>query len=197
MQQGLEHLSIGGLAAATGMSKSGVFAHFGSREEMQLAVIHEYHQQFAQAVFFPALQAPRGLPRLRTLFANWIQRTCAELDSGCIYISGAVEFNRCESAVRDALAASVQTWHTALHRTIEQCKTCGHLPAQADARQMLFELHGLILALHYETRFLRTPALPRAWAGFERLLAFHGATDQAATAPATTHPPSTPRTEGD
>jgi AcrR family transcriptional regulator len=93
------------------MSKSGVFAHFGSREELQISVIREYHQRFEQEVFYPALAEPRGLPRLRAMFANWMKRTSVEIDSGCIYISGAVEFDDRPGPVRDALALSVQTWH--------------------------------------------------------------------------------------
>jgi len=89
-QIGLEGLSIGALAEITGMSKSGVFAHFGSREELQITVIREYHERFEREVFYPALQAPRGIPRLQALFDNWMLRTTTEIDSGCIYISGAV-----------------------------------------------------------------------------------------------------------
>ena len=109
---GLESLSIGGLAEATSMSKSGVFAHFGSREELQISVVREYHHRFEQEVFYPALQAEKGLPRLRAMFGNWMQRTTIELDSGCIYISGAVEFSEREGAVRDAQwkAASIHTY---------------------------------------------------------------------------------------
>src|SRR6478609_1997915 len=81
-QIGLEGLSIGALAEVTQMSKSGVFAHFGSREEMQISVVREYHQRFEQEVFFPSLGEPRGLPRLRAMFANWMQRTSVEIDSG-------------------------------------------------------------------------------------------------------------------
>src|SRR5574344_2626785 len=90
---GLESLSIGGLAEAIGMSKSGVFAHFGSREELQISVVREYHQRFEQEVFSPALDEPRGLPRLRAMFAYWMKRSSVEIDSGCIYISGAIEFD--------------------------------------------------------------------------------------------------------
>src|SRR5512144_146381 len=90
---GLEGLSIGALAEATGMSKSGVFAHFGSREELQISVIQEYHRRFQEEVFDPALREERGLPRLRALFRNWMNRTSIELDSGCLFISGAVEFD--------------------------------------------------------------------------------------------------------
>jgi AcrR family transcriptional regulator len=117
-QIGLEGLSIGALAEVTQMSKSGVFAHFGSREELQISVVREYHTRFEQEVFFPALEAPRGMPRLRAMFANWMKRTSAEIDSGCIYISGAVEFDDRPGPVRDALADSVNTWLAAMYRAV-------------------------------------------------------------------------------
>ena len=173
---GLEGLSIGALAEATGMSKSGVFAHFGSREELQIAVIREYHRRFADEVFFPALRAARGLPRLQALFSNWMQRVSVEIESGCIFISGAVEFDDRPGSVRDALAQSVQTWLAALNRAVVQAKTEGHIAADADEHQIAFEIHGLILALHYEARFLQRPAsLDRARHGFAGLLGRHGA----------------------
>jgi AcrR family transcriptional regulator len=109
-------LSIGALAEVTGMSKSGVFAHFGSREELQISVIREYHTRFEQEVFYPALRScTRGLPRLRAMFGNWMKRTSTELDSGCIYISGAVEFDDRPGPVRDALAESVHIWLAAMN----------------------------------------------------------------------------------
>ena len=179
---GLEGLSIGALADVTGMSKSGVFAHFGSREELQISVIREYHTRFEQEVFFPAMNAPRGVGRLRAMFDNWMKRTSIELDSGCIYISGAVEFDDRTGPVRDALANSVLTWLAAIKRAIEQCKECGELQPTVDPEQMLFEIHGLILALHYEARFLRTPgSIKRAVGGFNSILQRYGA--DAATAP--------------
>src|SRR3954447_1737567 len=115
---GLEGLSIGALADAMQMSKSGVFAHFGSREELQISVIREYHARFESEVFYPAMAEPRGLPRLRALFERWIRRVSVELDSGCIYISGAVEFDDRPGPVRDALVAMVRDWHGALERAI-------------------------------------------------------------------------------
>ncbi len=179
---GLEGLSIGALADVTGMSKSGVFAHFGSREELQISVIREYHTRFEQEVFYPAMSAPRGLARLHALYDNWMKRTSIEIDSGCIYISGAVEFDDRTGPVRDALASSVMTWHAAMRRAIEQCKELGELQADANAEQMLFEIHGLILALHYEARFLRNPgSLERAVTGFHNILARYSAS---AAAPA-------------
>lgn len=171
-QVGLEGLSIGALADAMRMSKSGVFGHFGSREELQMSVVREYHARFEQEVFFPALALPRGLPRLRAMFANWMRRASAEIDSGCIYISGASEFDDRPGPVRDALVASVGIWQAALLRAIGQAQEAGHLRAEVDAQQLAFEIHGLILALHYEARFLRAPgAIARANAGFDNILA--------------------------
>jgi AcrR family transcriptional regulator len=159
-----------------GMSKSGVFAHFGSREELQISVVREYHDRFEQEVFYPAMQQPRGLPRLRTLFANWMHRTSAEIDSGCLYISGAVEFDDRPGPVRDALAASVMTWHSALQRALTLAQQCGHLRADADEKQVAFEIHGLILAWHYEARFLKSPgSIEHANQGFENILARYSA----------------------
>jgi AcrR family transcriptional regulator len=168
---GLEGLSIGALASAMQMSKSGVFAHFGSREELQISVIREYHARFEEEVFFPAINEPRGVQRLRALFERWVKRVSVELDSGCIYISGAVEFDDRPGPVRDALVSMVRAWHAALERAIRIAIEAGELKPDTDANQMLFEMHGLILALHHDARFLRNPGtLDRARAGFERVL---------------------------
>jgi AcrR family transcriptional regulator len=188
-QIGLEGLSIGALAEVTQMSKSGVFAHFGSREELQISVIREYHARFEQEVFYPAMEQPRGLPRLRALFANWMKRTSVELDSGCIYISGAVEFDDRPGPVRDALAGSVNTWHAAMKRAIAVAREEGHLRADVEDEQMLFEIHGLILALHYEARFLQsTGAIERANTGFENILRRYGAESAPRAARPSTRP---------
>ena len=171
-RKGLEGLSIGLLAEVTGMSKSGVFAHFGSREELQISVIREYHARFEEEVFYPSLREPRGLPRLEAMYRRWLKRVSVEIDSGCIYISGAVEFDDRPGPVREALCDMVRTWHAGLMRSIEQSREEGHLRADTDARQMLFELHGLVLALHHDARFLRTPgAQQRAEQGFLNVLA--------------------------
>jgi len=186
---GLEGLSIGALADVMGMSKSGVFAHFGSREDMQLAVLDESHHCFERGVFSPAMSEPRGIPRLRALFGNWMKRTSVEIDSGCIYISGAVEFDERTGPVRDALAQSVLTWLAAMRRAITQAKELGQLQAQVDEDQILFEIHGLILALHYEARFLKSPgSIARAVTGFDNILARYGAPVPAAVS----SPVSTP-----
>ena len=128
------------------------------------------------------MTAARGLPRLRALFDRWLKRVSVEIDSGCIYISGAVEFDDRPGPVRDALASSVQTWHAAMTRAIVMAKEEGHLHADVNEEQMLFEVHGLILALHYEARFLKNPgSIGRANAGFENILQRYGATPTAAT----------------
>ncbi|MEY2893162.1 MAG: hypothetical protein RJA98_3070 [Pseudomonadota bacterium] len=169
---GLEGLSIGALAEVTHMSKSGVFAHFGSREELQICVVREYNARFEEEVFFPALQNERGLPRLRALFEHWLRRVSVELDSGCLYISGAVEFDDRPGPVRDALVAMVRAWQDALERAVRLAVEEGHLRADTDPRQVLFELHGMVLALHHDARFLRhAGAVERARRGFDRLMA--------------------------
>ena len=181
---GLEGLSIGALAEVTQMSKSGVFAHFGSREELQISVVREYHAKFESEIFEPAMRIPRGLPRLRELYDRWFKRVSIEIDAGCIYISGAVEFDDRPGPVRDALVSMVQTWHAALERAIRMAVEEGHLRADTDPQQMLFEVHGLILALHHDARFLRRPGADvRARAGFENVLSRYVATPTAATDP--------------
>ena len=198
-QIGLEGLSIGALAEVMQMSKSGVFAHFGSREELQISVVLEYHTRFEEEVFFPALAAPRGLPRLRALFDNWMQRTSVELDSGCIYISGAVEFDDRPGPVRDALASSVNTWLDAMRRAVELAVREGHLRADTDATQMGFEIHAQILALHYEARFLRSPGslqrAQRAFDGIVQRFSMPGATVTAAAPVSATLSPSKRRAD--
>jgi AcrR family transcriptional regulator len=174
-QIGLEGLSIGAVAEVMKMSKSGVFAHFGSREELQISVIREYHQRFEKEVFFPVMHLPRGLPRLKALFDSWMKRTTIEIDSGCLYISGAAEFDDRPGPVRDALASSVKTWLQAVHRCVMQAKEEGHLKSDIDVKQTSFEIHGLILALHFEARFLKTDKTsPRAQVGFDHILQRYG-----------------------
>ncbi len=184
---GLEGLSIGALAETMRMSKSGVFAHFGSREELQISVIREYHAKFEEEVFFPAMRIKRGLPRLRALFENWIRRVSIEVDSGCIYISGAVEFDDRPGLVRDALVTMVHAWHEALQRAICLAISEGHLRKDVDPAQMLFEMHGSILALHHDARFLRLPGAPeRARAAFERVLSHYAVPDDLSSLPTRT-----------
>ena len=191
---GLEGLSIGTLADLMNMSKSGVFAHFGSREELQISVIRAYHARFEEEVFYPALKQPKGLPRLQELFQNWMRRTSHEIDSGCLYISGAVEFDDRPGLVRDALADSVKTWLSAMHRTVVQAKEAGHLRSDADEQQIAFEIHGLILALHYEARFLKMPgSVERANTGFINIVTRYGQEAESLSGPITGAASASPR----
>lgn len=170
-RNGLEGLTIGLLADRMNMSKSGVFAHFGSREDLQLEVVKLYHRHFEQEVFYPSIKEPRGLPRLVAMFARWIKRVSVEIASGCIYISGAVEYDDRPGPIRDQLVSMVMAWQNALLRCVRQSIEVGHLRADTDAQQLVYEMYGLILALHHDARFLRMPgAAERARAGFDRLI---------------------------
>ena len=169
--EGLEGLTIGSLAEKMHMSKSGVFAHFGSREELQLAVLHLYQDEFTREVFFPSLQKNRGLPRLRSLFALWVQRVTVEISSGCIFISGASEYDDKACAVRDALFQMVNTWQDALRRAVLIAIEEGHIQAQTDPDQIVYEMYGLVMALHHDARFLKKAgSASRAEIGFERMI---------------------------
>jgi AcrR family transcriptional regulator len=170
-RDGLEGLTIGVLADRMNMSKSGVFAHFGSREDLQMEVIRLYHHRFEQEVFYPSIKEPRGLPRLVAMFEHWVKRVSVEIASGCIYISGAVEYDDRPGPIREQLVTMVQTWQGALLRCVQQAIDCGDLKAETDAQQLVYEMYGMILALHHDARFLRIPgAIDRARRGFERLI---------------------------
>ncbi|HEY0490071.1 MAG TPA: TetR/AcrR family transcriptional regulator [Telluria sp.] len=170
-RDGLEGMTIGLLADKMNMSKSGVFAHFGSREDLQLEVLKLYHHRFEQEVFYPALKEPRGIARLKAMYTRWIKRVSVEIASGCIYISGAVEYDDRPGQIREELVSMVRAWQGALLRCVEQCTEMGDLKPGTDAQQMVYEMYGLILALHHDARFLRMPgSVDRARAGFERLI---------------------------
>ncbi len=170
--QGLEGLTIGAIAEKMAMSKSGVFAHFGSREELQIAVLKEYETQFIEAVLFPCLKEPRGLPRLRAIFMRWLDRIGKEIDSGCIYISGATEYDDRPGAVRDVLVKMLRDWQKEMHRAATQAIEENHLPAnQTHADQLVFEMVGLILAAHQQGRLMGDAlSVKRAGAGFDRMI---------------------------
>jgi AcrR family transcriptional regulator len=170
-RDGLEGLTIGLLADKMNMSKSGVFAHFGSREDLQIEVLKLYNHHFEQEVFYPSMKEMRGLPRLRAMFARWVKRVSVEIASGCIYISGAVEYDDRPGAIREELAGMVRTWQGALRRCVKQSIDMAHLRADTDPDQLVYEMYGLILALHHDARFLKVPgSVNRAEAGFERLV---------------------------
>ena len=174
---GLEGLTIGTLAEATGLSKSGLFAHFGSREDLLLAVLGRGEEAFVRVVVQPALARPRGLPRLKALFANWIDWTeSADLPGGCPMIGGAAEFDDKPGPLRDALAEGQRSWIGVLRRAAAQAVEQGQLRADADPEQITFEMFGIALVVHHHRRLLGyDKARARALAALDALLARYAA----------------------
>ncbi|HEV2539820.1 MAG TPA: TetR/AcrR family transcriptional regulator [Frateuria sp.] len=166
---GLEGLSIGTLAADVGMSKSGVFAHFGSREDLQLAVLDAAARRFMARVLVPALSAPRGLPRLRAIVAQWSEWGC-EHQSGCVLLTAAGEYDGREGPLHDAVVAQQAGWRGELEKGIGQAIAEGHLRADTDPAQLAFEIYALMLGLHHDAGlFGFAQASQRLSAAFERL----------------------------
>jgi len=173
-QVGLEGLSIGSLAARLRLSKSGLFAHFGSKEDLQLQTLKQAQSRFEEAVFRPALKIPRGLPRLRALFANWLDWISEGTQSpgGCLILAASVEYDDRPGAVRDLLLAGQRELRGAIAKAVRLAIDEGHLKPETDPWQLTFELFGIILAAHHDKRLLGDPrALDRARSAFDRLLA--------------------------
>ncbi len=170
-RDGLEGLTIGVLAERMGMSKSGVFAHFGSREDLQIAVLKAYERRFVEDVLKPGLEAPRGLARLRAIFGHWLDRTAVEAASACIWISGATEYDDRPGSVRDELVGMVRSWQRELVRAIRQAIDTGELRADTDPGELVFDLYGVILVLHHDARLMDSADAPaRARRAFDRLI---------------------------
>jgi AcrR family transcriptional regulator len=171
-KSGLDGLTIGTLADATGMSKSGLFAHFGSREELLLAVLAHGQAQFTEVVFQPAMAKPRGIARLKAMFINWLDWTeSAELPGGCPMIGGATEFDDKPGPVRDMLAGGQRTWIETLKRSVRQAIEEGELAADTDPEQIAFEMFGIALVVHHHRRLLGYPkARARALAALDKLI---------------------------
>jgi AcrR family transcriptional regulator len=170
-RDGLEGLTIGTLADSMQMSKSGVFAHFGSREELQLAVLKAYVQRFVDEVLRPAVTKPRGLPRLEAILERWVSFLAREMTRGCIMIAGAVEYDDVPGPLRDEMVAIIAGWKRDLIKAIRQAVSEGHLKRNVDAQQLVFEVYGLMLAMHQDARLLRSAdSAKRARAGLRRLI---------------------------
>jgi AcrR family transcriptional regulator len=176
---GLEGLTIGTLADVTGLSKSGLFAHFGSREELLLAVLNHGQQEFIEVVLNPALRKPRGLPRLRAMFINWLDWTeSADLPGGCPMIAGATEFDDKPGPVKDMLAAGQRAWIDTLQRAVRQALEEGQVEAGTDPEQIAFEMFGIALVVHHHRRLLGyQKARERALAALDALFARHAANE--------------------
>jgi AcrR family transcriptional regulator len=172
-REGLDALTIGSLAETVGMSKSGLFAHFGSREELQLAVLDQVAQEFTVEVFAPALRVPRGLPRLRAILDNWRTRTLRLGEHrGCPVAAAAFEFDDRPGPVRDSIMGYVAQLRAELARAVRLAVEERHLPPEIDPEQVAFELHGLMLAFHFEVKLVGPErALPRVVQATDRLLA--------------------------
>jgi AcrR family transcriptional regulator len=174
---GLEGLTIGSLADATGMSKSGLFAHFGSREDLQLAVLEHAAQRYGERVFVPALKIERGLPRLRALFEHWIDWTLSSgLPGGCIMISAAAEYDDRPGPIRDAVIANQHRGNAITRKAVRLAIEESHLRADTDPEQIAFEMLGIVLAAHNHRRLLGDKeARKRALTAFDQLVARHAA----------------------
>jgi AcrR family transcriptional regulator len=174
---GLEGLTIGSLADATGMSKSGLFAHFGSREDLQLAVLEHAAQLYGEKVFVPVLKIERGLPRLRALFERWLDWTLESgLPGGCIMISAAFEYDDRPGPIRDAAITNQHRGNAITQKAVRLAVEEGHLNPNTDPEQISFEMLGIVLASHNHRRLLGDKeARKRALTAFDELVSRHAA----------------------
>ncbi len=171
-QVGVSGLSIGALADKAGMSKSGLFAHFGSKEELQIAVMRESQQRFVDIVVRPALKAPRGVARLRAILANWLDWTRrAQLPGGCPLNAAANEFDDQPGPVRDAVEAGLADGRRLLANAVRLAVETGELRPGTDIEQFVFEFTGIVLvAMQNQRLFKEKDANRRALDAFERLV---------------------------
>ncbi len=170
---GLEGLSLAPLAANLNLSKSGLFAHFKSKEALQLAVLHEAIDRFIKQVVLPATAKPRGEPRLKALFGNylhWIRGRARE--GSCIFISLAQEYDDRPGPVRDLLIRSQRDWRAAIARAVRIAVEEGHFRSDVDAEQFAYEFVGIGMAFQQALKLLEDPkGGKRARCAFEALLA--------------------------
>ena len=170
---GLEGLTIGKLAGALDLSKSGLFAHFASKESLQVQTLDRAAERFVEVVVRPALAEPRGEPRLRALFERWLRwPEAVPQPGGCIFVQASVELDDRPGPARERLVALQRAWHESLATAVKGARAEGHLRRDVDPEQIAFELYGIMLSTHHSARLLRDPrATGRARRAFERLLA--------------------------
>jgi AcrR family transcriptional regulator len=172
-QRGLAGVSLGDLAERAELSKSGLFAHFRSKEDLQLALLRTAEDALRREVILPAMAAAAGLPRLRTLMAHMLGwATRAGLPGGCPLYSAAFELDDAEDGpVRDYLAASHRDWCALLTSMVREAVELGHLRDDLDPAQFAWQINGIYLAHHVSQRLTRDPeADARAQAAFEGLI---------------------------
>lgn len=166
---GVSGLTIGRLAEQTGLSKSGLFAHFGSKEALEVAVVEEASRQFVQEVMVPALGQPRGEPRVRALFDRWV--AWGKRPGGCFFVGASAELDNRPGAPRDALVRACKDWVDELAKAARIAIREGHFAADLDPEQFAFEVYGIMLSCHQFLRFLHEPtAESRTRNAFERLV---------------------------
>ena len=171
-QSGFESLTIGTLAEKTGMSKSGLFAHFGSKLELQIAALDEAARQFTEAVFMPALKAPRGVRRLKALMENWLDWPQRQrLPGGCPIDSASREYDHRPGPMRDAVLERQRLLDRECTKTVQMAIDTGELSKKTDAAQVAFEFLSIVLA-YYRAELVRGPDAARkhARAAFDRLI---------------------------
>ena len=155
---GLEGISLGKLAADIGMSKSGLFAHFDSKEALQVDVIHAAAEKFSAVVVTPALTAPRGEPRLRALFEHWLEWEQNEsLPGGCVFMHAAAELDDRPGPVRDTLVAHQRQWLEALAKAVRLTVDAGHFRPDVDPALFAFQLYGIVVAYYHSARLFEDP----------------------------------------
>lgn len=171
-QIGLEGLTIGALAADLGLSKSGLFAHFKSKEKLQLDVLDAAAEHFRREVFVPALGKPRGEPRIFAIFENWLAWALSgDLPGGCIFLAGALEWDDREGPVRDKLSLWFRALQFGLIKAAELAVSEGHFRSDLDRAQFASEWHATVIKYHLDARLLRDKrALDHARSAFERLI---------------------------
>lgn len=157
--EGLEGISLGRLAADVGMSKSGLFAHFGSKEELQLDVLQAAAARFVDVVVQPAMREPRGEPRVRSLFEHWLVWERHEsLPGGCVFMHAAAELDDRPGPARDALVQWQQQWLDALAKAARIAVDAGHFRADLDPGLFAFQQLGLVMGYYHARRLLNDPA---------------------------------------
>ena len=169
---GLESLSLGTLAGEVGLSKSGLFAHFASKEELQIAVIRRARDWFVERVLGPSLTEARGEPRFRAMFENWLLwDDSADLPGGCVFMTFAHELDDQPGALRDELVAALRDWIDALKTAAEIAIEEGHFRADLDIDQLVFECYGIALAHnHFQRTIGSKDATRRAREAYAGLL---------------------------
>jgi AcrR family transcriptional regulator len=170
---GLDGVTIGVLADRAGMSKSGLFAHFKSKEALAVAILEEASARFVAAVIAPALKKPRGEPRVRALFDGWLRWSHAEfMPGGCVFVQAMAELDDRPGPARERLVATQRDWLDVLTTACRIAKDEGHFAKSADPAQLAHEMVTLAYGHHLLARTLRDPAAEaRTRRAFERLLA--------------------------